>query len=83
MRGVAMFNSSDTEPETRQQSCCVCHDVSPITNTNYTLISPKHQWRMELRANEQGEREPYWYCPTCWQRLREQRNSAKRIPINR
>ena len=40
--------------------------VSPPTETNYTLISPKHAWRMLIIDTADGKKTPVWYCPKCW-----------------
>lgn len=58
-----------------QQQCCLCGAASPMTKTNYTLISTKHQWRMELRTEEDGSRVPCWYCPSCWQVAKRTRST--------
>lgn len=66
--------------ELNQQCCCVCRAISPMTHTNYTLISPKHQWRMTLRTAEDGSREPMWYCPECWRVTKQSRAPASNKP---
>ncbi len=64
------------EPSTtgtvKQQRCAGCAAVSPTTETNYTLISPKHAWRMVVEVTEDGRKEPSWYCPKCWERRKRQ-----------
>jgi len=51
---------------TRLQKCDRCGMVSPPTETNYTLISPKHAWRMVVLDGPDGKKTPVWYCPKCW-----------------
>ncbi|MGC4063428.1 MAG: hypothetical protein QM784_01990 [Polyangiaceae bacterium] len=78
-----MINDDDDQVTTKQQ-CCVCRAESPLTNTNYTLISPRHQWRMELRTDEHGNKEPLWYCPHCWERMKQARRmSQPKGPVGR
>lgn len=75
-----MAPTPDDEAVPNQQQCCVCHAVSPITQTNYTLISPKHQWRMELRVGSDGRKEPLWYCPLCWDITKRVRSTSSKRP---
>lgn len=70
-----MIRKPTHDTDQNQQLCCVCGAASPITQTNYTLISPKHQWRMELRTVDGGGRAPFWYCPTCWQAMKRTRST--------
>lgn len=65
------------DSDCNQQRCSVCRAVSPVTQTNYTLISPKHQWRMEIRTMEDGSKEPMWYCPDCWSAMKRSRAASK------
>jgi hypothetical protein len=74
---VLQIDEDDDESQrANRQVCCVCGATSPITQTNYTLISPKHQWRIELVVGDDGRKEPRWYCPDCWQKLKHVRQSA-------
>ena len=75
-----MHPTTDDERSNNQQECCVCHDVSPVTQTNYTLISPKHQWRMEVRMGQNGVKEPLWYCPSCWEIIKQSRAGSSKKP---
>lgn len=56
----------------KQQRCASCAAVSPTTETNYTLISPKHAWRMVVEVGADGRKAPTWYCPKCWERRKRQ-----------
>jgi len=68
------MESDDDREQGKQQRCGGCGAVSPATQTNYTLISPKHAWRMVIESLPTGRREPAWYCPKCWER--QKRRSA-------
>ncbi|HLV19659.1 MAG TPA: hypothetical protein VKZ49_02215 [Polyangiaceae bacterium] len=50
--------------------CVDCKMASPETQTNYTLISSRHGWRLSQSVAEDGRRIIEWRCPTCWQRFR-------------
>lgn len=52
---------------TRSAPQCVdCGKVSPPTETNYTLISSRHGWRLTIERDENGARKTTWRCPQCW-----------------
>jgi hypothetical protein len=48
------------------KSCVVCGVKAPETETDYTLISRKHAWRLERQTDASGRFEMVWYCPECW-----------------
>ena len=50
--------------------CVDCGMASPMTNTNYTLIS-QTGWRL-TRAQHEGKVAMEWRCPACWARMRGQ-----------
>jgi hypothetical protein len=50
--------------------CVDCGGESPQTNTNYTLISRQHGWRLTLEHVD-GRRVAHWRCPRCWDRHRK------------
>lgn len=54
--------------EMRSQTCVDCHAQSPPTNTNYTLISREHRWRLSRRVEADGSFVVEWRCPECWER---------------
>jgi hypothetical protein len=54
-----------------QQTCVDCHQLSPPTETNYTLISAKHGWRLHRERTPQGLMSFEWRCPKCWQRRKD------------
>ena len=65
--------SPDDEDESQREGpqCVGCLARSPATNTNYTLISARHGWRLTLAQDETGARTPEWRCPTCWARYKQ------------
>jgi hypothetical protein len=42
--------------------------MSPPTETNYTLISPRHGWRLTRSLDKEGRKLAEWRCPQCWAR---------------
>ncbi|HEY4011779.1 MAG TPA: hypothetical protein VGM06_00460 [Polyangiaceae bacterium] len=58
--------------------CDGCGAPSPPTDTNYTLISQKHGWRLVLQQDKSGQRVGKWWCPNCWAKEREQRKQTAR-----
>jgi len=51
--------------------CSKCGISPPETETNYTLISPKHGWRLERSLDSEGNKAMLWFCPRCWTKKRE------------
>jgi DNA-directed RNA polymerase subunit RPC12/RpoP len=49
-----------------QYKCADCGVESPPTETNYTLISKEHGWRMTRTVDADGGFSVEWRCPTCW-----------------
>ena len=62
---------------TKQLTCFDCGLLSPHIETNYTLISSKHGWRLVRRISEQGHSIIEWRCPKCWA-LRKSQHPATR-----
>jgi hypothetical protein len=52
-----------------------CKKAAPDTETNYTLISKAHGWRLERRT-EKGVVNLHWRCPTCWERFKAGRGGG-------
>jgi len=59
------MTSDPSESEGRSHLCVECGATSPVTETNYTLISARHGWRLTL-GEENGVRTMQWRCPQCW-----------------
>jgi hypothetical protein len=56
------------EPMSSSRTCAQCNTEAPVTETGYTLISPKHAWRCKKRTLADGTKQLDWFCPDCWQR---------------
>ena len=67
---MAPDNDHEFSDEKRQR-CVVCSVHSPSAETNYTLISAKHGWRLVLSQDKRGDRVMTWYCPKCWAERRQ------------
>jgi hypothetical protein len=61
----------DGASETKRPECTDCGALSPPTETNYTLISQRHGWRLVFCADASGRRTAEWRCPKCWARRRD------------
>jgi hypothetical protein len=48
------------------RECVECGTKSPETETNYTLISSRHGWRLTRSFDAEGRRVMQWRCPNCW-----------------
>jgi hypothetical protein len=46
--------------------CSGCRKRSPPTETDYSLIGPRHGWRVQRTKNADGSCLFEWYCPKCW-----------------
>ncbi|HEY4104589.1 MAG TPA: hypothetical protein VGM44_11895, partial [Polyangiaceae bacterium] len=46
--------------------CTGCRARAPRTESNYTLISAQHGWRLTTHLSKNGDRIAEWCCPTCW-----------------
>src|SRR5258708_542516 len=55
------------------QVCVDCACTSPKTNTDYTLISAEHGWRLTRERDASGRVTLTWRCPECWRRRKENR----------
>jgi hypothetical protein len=69
----AVSNMSDDPPADSSdpsQRCADCGIAAPRTETNYTLISARHGWRLTFQHTADGRREAVWRCPACWERFR-------------
>jgi hypothetical protein len=56
--------------ESRQTACADCAQQPPATETNYTLISARHGWRLSRGVDENGQKVMRWRCPDCWKKYR-------------
>jgi hypothetical protein len=53
-----------------RQTCADCGQEPPATQTNYTLISARHGWRLARSVDENGRKVMKWRCPECWKKYR-------------
>lgn len=49
-----------------RKRCSECHHLAPATDSNFTLISFQHGWRLSFDTDESGRRLSIWRCPRCW-----------------
>jgi hypothetical protein len=52
------------------QTCADCGEQPPATETNYTLISARHGWRLSRGVDANGHKVMKWRCPDCWKKHR-------------
>lgn len=53
------------------RECADCGKLPPHTETAYTLISPKHAWRLSRRPGPDGGVIVEWRCPECWRKYKD------------
>jgi hypothetical protein len=53
-----------------RQTCADCGAQPPPTETNYTLISARHGWRLSRAITPSGVKVMKWRCPECWRKYR-------------
>jgi hypothetical protein len=59
-----------------RETCVGCGVRAPATDTNYTLISSKHGWRLLRRALGDGEYALDWRCRECWRAYKREMGDA-------
>ena len=72
MRFASVRGMETDEADSNAQTCSVCYVKAPPTETNYTLISSRHGWRLSIETLPDGKRNPVWRCPSCWQEYKTQ-----------
>ncbi len=55
------------------QVCVQCARTSPATDSNHTLISARHGWRLTREQSASGQLAVAWRCPKCWQQRKVSR----------
>jgi hypothetical protein len=60
--------------------CVDCRASAPRTETNYTLISSKHGWRLAKRIDAVTGLVFEWRCPSCWERYKATRGAPASTP---
>jgi hypothetical protein len=63
-------NQLAASPAESRQTCADCGETPPATETNYTLISARHGWRLSRSVDEHGQKVMKWRCPDCWKKFR-------------
>jgi uncharacterized paraquat-inducible protein A len=64
-------NGDKGSPNAARQQCVDCRQLAPQTETNYTLISQQHGWRVSRTVDASGRRAMEWRCPRCFAKHRE------------
>jgi hypothetical protein len=59
--------------ETDRETCIDCKKEAPQTDTNYTLISQQHAWRLTRSKTSTGRTIHEWRCPECYEKFRPRR----------
>jgi hypothetical protein len=59
-----------------RKACVGCGKQSPETETNYTLISARHGWRLHRFKLPDGKFDVEWHCPDCWKARKERGSTA-------
>jgi hypothetical protein len=57
-------------------ACADCKRLAPETETEYTLISTDHGWRLTRVRKPDGAFVFVWRCPTCWRAYKEAQGQA-------
>jgi hypothetical protein len=63
------------EVQDDREKCVGCGARAPRTDTNYTLISQRHGWRLTRSDGPDGKKISEWRCPVCYAKLREKRRA--------
>lgn len=66
-----------------RQTCVDCGAMSPPTETNYTLISKKHGWRLTRWTDANGLLHLEWRCPSCWSESKRDKDLLKTAKAER
>lgn len=59
-------------PPKEGRYCGACGAPAPKTDTDYTLISAAHGWRLLRTVGTDGALSMSWRCPTCFAKRRAQ-----------
>jgi hypothetical protein len=62
----------------QRQKCVGCSISSPETDTEYTLISATHGWRVSRSRAANGDVVFEWRCPGCWRKFKD---GSGHIPV--
>jgi hypothetical protein len=53
-----------------QHQCVDCKTLAPSTDSDHTLISAQHGWRLTRGKTAGGHNAMEWRCPACWGRFK-------------
>jgi len=59
-----------------ERHCVDCGLAAPRTETNYTLISSRHGWRLTIVTDQGGRKSSALRCPACWAKYRQPGRAA-------
>ena len=59
-----------------RQTCVDCRELSPETETNYTLIGSRFGWRLTRTNTADGRVLVEWRCPSCWRAYKAARGET-------
>jgi hypothetical protein len=57
-------------PKENAKVCVGCRAVAPPTDSEHTLISMRHGWRVSRATDAKGRAGIEWRCPQCWAEFR-------------
>jgi hypothetical protein len=67
-------------PVSKSETCVGCQKQSPVTETDYTLISTNFGWRLTRKVSTEGTLVLEWRCPACWSEYKRSRPEAATEP---
>ncbi len=71
-----MNSDHEKDPDSKERRVCVdCNEIAPATETNYTLISQRHGWRLTRTTDAAGRKVMEWRCPTCFSRFKPKKGT--------
>jgi len=56
--------------EIKVKRCVDCGLAAPKAETNYTLVSSRHGWRLTIVTDAAGRKTSELRCPNCWAKHR-------------
>jgi hypothetical protein len=67
-------------PVSKSETCVGCQKQSPLTETDYTLISTNFGWRLTRKVSAEGTLVLEWRCPACWSEYKRSRPEVATTP---
>jgi hypothetical protein len=59
--------------DTGRERCMDCKKDAPETESNFTLISQQHGWRLSRSKSSTGRNIHAWRCPECYGKFKARR----------